>query len=101
MVSSKSKTEFPQDAAQGKRFAIVASRYHEDVTQELLDGAIKTLESLGAKASDIATFWVPGCFEIPLAAHAAAQHRQVDAVLCLGLVIKGETAHDQYIAREV
>jgi 6,7-dimethyl-8-ribityllumazine synthase len=101
MVASKQKLNLPKNAAEGKRFAIVASRYHEEITEELVKGAAKTLESLGAKESDISTVWVPGSFEIPLAAHAVAQHQKVDAVLCLGVIIKGETRHDQYIAQEV
>ncbi len=101
MVSSKSKTPLPKNAAQGKRFAIVASRYHPDIIETLVDGAMETLESLGAKEADVSTVWVPGSFEIPLAAHAVAQHQKVDAILCLGVIIKGETRHDQYIAQEV
>ena len=99
--ASRSKFDLPKNAAQGKRFAIVASRYHQEITQDLVDGATKTLESLGAKESDISTVWVPGSFEIPLAAHAVAQYQKVDAILCVGVIIKGETRHDQYIAQEV
>jgi len=101
MVSSKHKADLSKTSAQGKRFAIVASRYHEEIIQELQVGAVKTLESLGAKAADISTVWVPGSFEIPFAAHAVAQHQEVDAIVCLGVIIKGETHHDQYIASEV
>jgi 6,7-dimethyl-8-ribityllumazine synthase len=101
MFASKSKSDLSKTSAQGKRFAIVASRYHEEIIKELLSGAVTTLESLGAKASDISTVWVPGSFEIPLAAQAIAQHQKADAILCLGVIIKGETRHDRYIAREV
>jgi 6,7-dimethyl-8-ribityllumazine synthase len=101
MVASRSKTNLPKNAAQGKRFAIVASRYHEDIIEDLLSGATETLQSLGAKPGDIETVWVPGSFEIPFAAHVVAQHQKVDAILCLGVIIKGETRHDQYIAHEV
>ena len=100
MVSSKQKLDLPKDAAQGKRFALIVSRYHEEISTELLAGALATLEGLGAKASDLFTIWVPGSFEIPLAAHAVAQQQEADAILCLGVIIKGETPHDQYIARE-
>src|SRR5258708_29581110 len=62
---------------------------------------METLDSLGAKEADVSTVWVPGSFEIPFAAHAVAQHQEVDAILCLGVIIKGETRHDQYIASEV
>ena len=101
MVSSKYKSDLSKTSAQGKRFAVIASRYHEDIIKELLDGAVKTLESLGAKATDISTVWVPGSFEIPLAAQAVAQHQQLDAIICLGVIIKGETRHDRVIASEV
>jgi len=99
MVSAKSKSTLPKDAAKGKTFGVVVSRYHEELTQKLLDGAIDTLTGLGAAAGDIKTAWVPGSFEIPLAARAFAAE-EVDAVICLGILIKGETTHDEYIARE-
>jgi 6,7-dimethyl-8-ribityllumazine synthase len=101
MVSSRSKSVLSKDAASGKRFAIVVSRYHEELTQELLNGAQDTLKSLGAKDDDISLFWVPGAFEIPSAARALSQHREVDAIICLGVILKGETPHNEYIAREV
>src|SRR3989344_6495603 len=101
MAAPKHKSDLPKNAAQGKRFAIVASRYHDEVVEDLIDGAVETLESLGAMAADIHTIRVPGSFEIPLAAHAVAQHQKVDAILCIGVIIKGETRHDQYIAQEV
>ena len=101
MVASKQKSTLPKNAALGKRFSIVISRYHEEIVKELLSGAMETLESLGAKKEDISTVWVPGSFEIPLAAHAVAQNQKVDAIVCLGVIVKGETRHDQYIAQEV
>ena len=99
-ISMKQTLPLPKDAAQGKRFAIVASRYHEEITQELLAGALSALKSFGARPEDIYTVWVPGAFEIPLAARACTQHQSVDAVICLGVIIKGETSHNEYIARE-
>jgi 6,7-dimethyl-8-ribityllumazine synthase len=101
MAASKNKPALPKDAAAGKRFAIVASRYHEELTQELHSGALEALKALGAKEEDIDTFWVPGAFEIPAAARAVSQHRDVHAILCLGVILKGETPHNKYIAREV
>jgi 6,7-dimethyl-8-ribityllumazine synthase len=101
MASTKQKSNLPKNAAQGKRFAIVASRYNEDIAKTLWEGAQSALEALGAKADDIQTVWVPGSFEIPFAAHQVAQHTQVDAIVCLGVIIKGETRHDEYIAHEV
>jgi len=92
--------DLPKNAAEGKRFGIVVSRYHEELTTLLLEGAVETLEDLGARKTDIDIAWVPGAFEIPLAARALSTHSP-DAILCLGIVIKGETTHDEYIAREV
>jgi 6,7-dimethyl-8-ribityllumazine synthase len=100
MAASKTKSTIPKNAGEGKRFGIVVSKYHEDITQTLLDGATKTLQSHGAAEDQILTVWVPGSFEIPLAARAMTQ-LGLDAVVCLGLVVKGETRHDEYIAREV
>jgi len=100
MVSSSSSAPIlPAGSAAGRRFGIVASRYHEELTRQLQAGALATLKNLGASDEDIVSVWVPGSFEIPLAARAFA-HQQFDAVICLGVIIKGETTHDQYIARE-
>jgi len=95
------KLNLEKDAAKGKKFAIVVSRYHEEITRQLLEGAIESLKNYGAAAEDIRTYWVPGAFEIPAAARLVAQHQTVDAIICLGVIIKGETHHNQYIAAEV
>jgi 6,7-dimethyl-8-ribityllumazine synthase len=100
MATSKNKSSVSKTAGEGKRFGIVVSRYHQEITQALLDGAMKTLTSHGAAEDQVTTVWVPGSFEIPLAARAMTQ-QGLDAVICLGVVIKGETKHDEYIAREV
>jgi 6,7-dimethyl-8-ribityllumazine synthase len=100
VFTSKPKLEFAKDAAAGKRFALVVSRYHEEVTKELVAGATSRLQELGAKPGDILTLWVPGSFEIPLVARVIAQQQQADAIICLGVIVKGETTHDQIIARE-
>ena len=99
MVASKSKAMLAKDSAAGKKFGIVVARYHEELTEALLEGAVKTLEGLGAQKEQISTVWVPGSFEIPLAARAFAQ-QEMDAIICLGVIVKGETSHDEYIARE-
>ena len=96
-----SKLKISKNAAQGKRFAIIVSSYHESLTVKLQEGAEETLKSYGAKADDISTYWVPGAFEIPAAARQVVQHQTVDAILCLGIILKGETTHNKYIAREV
>ncbi len=101
MVTSKTKFTLPKDAAQNKRFAIVVSRYHEDLSQELLKGAQDSLRALGAKPENVSTHWVPGAFEIPAAARVVSQYMEVDAIICLGIILKGETSHNEYIAHEV
>jgi 6,7-dimethyl-8-ribityllumazine synthase len=101
MTVSQTKPTLPKDAAAGKRFAIIVSRYHEELTQKLLSGARHALQALGARDEDVSSFWVPGAFEIPAAARAVVQHREVDAVICLGVILKGETTHNAYIAHEV
>lgn len=100
MTSAKTSFKLAKNAAEGKRFGIVASRYHEELTTQLVEGAMEALEGLGARKSDITIAWVPGAFEIPLAARAMSA-QSPDAILCLGVVIKGETMHDEYIASEV
>ncbi len=81
------------------RIAIVASRFNEDIAQRLLNGCLEELSHLGLKKKEIAVFWVPGSFEIPLIALKLAGKKNVDAVICLGAVIRGETAHFDYVAQ--
>jgi 6,7-dimethyl-8-ribityllumazine synthase len=88
------------DTPQG-RFAIVISRYNESITSKLLAGAVKTLSEHGVADDRIDIAWVPGAFEIPLAADRLASSGKYVAVLCLGAVIRGETTHDQHINRAV
>ena len=101
MTATASKPVLPKDAAAGKRFAIVVSRYHEELTQELAKGAEGALKALGAKDEDLSFFWVPGAFEIPSAARAVSQLRDVSAIICLGVILKGETSHNEVLAHEV
>ena len=80
----------------GMRIAVVAARFNSHVTLRLLEGARRGLAAAGVADDDVDVHWVPGSFEIPLAAKAlAADH---DAVLCLGCVIRGETAHFEHVA---
>jgi 6,7-dimethyl-8-ribityllumazine synthase len=83
------------------RYAIVVSRYNESITGKLLDGAVDTLAAAGVTDDAIDVAWVPGAWEISLAAHRLAASGQYLAVLCLGAVIRGETTHDQHINRQV
>lgn len=85
------------DAA-GMRFAIVVARFNRDITEELLDGAARILRK--HEASEVTVVWVPGAFEAPLVAKRFAASGTVDAVICLGAVIRGETAHFDYVAGE-
>ena len=85
-------------SAAGLRFAIVVSRFNEEVTSGLLAGARQALEVASVGDDDIDVIHVPGAFEIPLAAKRAAETGRFDAVVCLGCLIKGETMHFEYIA---
>jgi len=84
--------------ASGLRFAIVVSRFNEGITTKLLDEAQRTLADRGAAEIDVA--WVPGAFEIPPVARRLAETGRYDAILCLGCVIKGDTAHFESVAGE-
>lgn len=84
--------------ASGLRFAIVVSRFNETITRSLLEGARDCLRRHGADERTLAVAWVPGAFEIPLAAQRLARSGQFDAVICLGAVIRGATAHFEHVA---
>ena len=84
--------------ARGRRFAIAVARFNELVTRKLLDGALAALRAHGVTAEDIDVAWVPGAFELPLAARRLAGSRSYDAVICLGAVIRGETTHYDHVA---
>lgn len=83
------------------RFAIVVSRFNEQVTTRLLDGAQETLAEQGVANHLVDVAWVPGAWEIPLVADKMASTGRYAAVLCLGAVIRGETTHDKQINRAV
>jgi 6,7-dimethyl-8-ribityllumazine synthase len=84
--------------ASGMRFAIVVGRFNRDVTEQLLEGAENALRKYDA--ADVTVAWVPGAYEIPLVAKRLAASGTVDAVICLGAVIRGETAHFEFVAGE-
>lgn len=86
--------------AKGFRFAIVASRWNDSLVSRLIGGALDALTELGAEETEIEVFRVPGSFEIPLCALKAAQSEKFDAVICLGVIIRGQTPHFEYIAAE-
>jgi 6,7-dimethyl-8-ribityllumazine synthase len=84
----------------GLRIALVVSRFNEPITVRLLEGARQALRDHGVADDDVTVAWVPGSFEIPLAAKRLAESHQFDAVVSLGAVIKGETAHFEHVAEQ-
>ena len=86
--------------AQGLRFGIVASRFNELITRQLLSGALDALHRNGAGDEAAEVAWVPGGFELPLAAQKMAESGKYDAIICLGAIIRGATPHFDYVASE-
>ena len=95
-VSGKSKINIKH-----KRFAIVVAQWNDDITEPLFDGAHHALIELGAKKENIIRKNVPGSFELPLAAQQMAEKKNIDAVICIGVVIQGDTPHFDYICQAV
>ena len=91
-------SQAPLPQAAGFRFAVVVSRFNERITSSLREGARAALREAGAGDSDVDELLVPGAFELPQAARAAAETGRYDAVICLGCVIRGETPHFEYIS---
>jgi 6,7-dimethyl-8-ribityllumazine synthase len=87
--------------AAGLRFALVVSRFNSFITDRLLAGAVDALEASGAETEDITAVHVPGSFEIPLAAKKLAEGGRYDAIVAIGCILRGETAHFDYVASEV
>ena len=87
--------------AKGMRFSIVVSRFNDFINAKLLDGALDALTRHGADDDNISIVRVPGAFEIPLVAQKLANSGNVDAIICLGAVIRGATPHFEYISAEV
>ncbi len=84
----------------GLRLALIVSRFNEPVTNRLLQGARRALAEHGVRDDDVDLVWVPGAFEIPFAALRLAESQRYDALVCLGAVIRGQTAHFDFIAAE-
>jgi 6,7-dimethyl-8-ribityllumazine synthase len=91
----------PVANAAGFRFALVVSRFNSFITERLLAGALDALKAAGAPGKNIEVVRVPGSFEIPLAAKKLAAGARADAVIAIGCILRGETAHFDYIASEV
>lgn len=85
----------------GLKFGLAVSRFNEFITKKLVEGAQDALLRHGVSGDDIDIAWVPGSFELPLAAQKLAQTKRYDAIICLGAVIRGGTPHFDYIAAEV
>ena len=85
----------------GLKVGIIVSRFNEFITSKLLGGALDALDRHGVNDQDIDVAWVPGSFEIPIAAQRMASSGKYDAVVCLGAVIRGATPHFDYVAAEV
>jgi 6,7-dimethyl-8-ribityllumazine synthase len=87
--------------AEGCKFAIIVARFNEFFSEKLLEGALDCLKRHGASEGDIDIIRVPGSFEIPYAASRLAKTKKYDSILCLGVVIRGQTPHYEYINSEV
>jgi 6,7-dimethyl-8-ribityllumazine synthase len=95
------KTFEGQLIARDFKFGLVVSRFNEMLSQKLLSGALDALKRHEASDENIEVSWVPGAFEIPFAAKKMADSKKYDAVICLGVIIRGSTPHFEYIASEV
>jgi 6,7-dimethyl-8-ribityllumazine synthase len=87
--------------AEGKKFALVVSRFNDFITEKLLSGALDALVRSGAADKDLEVVKVPGAFEIPLVAKKMAKTKRFDAIICLGAVIRGSTPHFDLVSAEV
>lgn len=85
---------------QGRKIAIVVSRFNDFITERLLEGCLRELEKNGLKKSEVVVAWVPGSLEIPVMAQQLAKKRTIQAVICLGAVIRGETIHFDLVAQQ-
>ncbi len=88
-------------APEGMRVGIVASRFNEIIVNKLLGGAVDGVVRHGVEEERITAAWVPGAFEIPVAAQRMAKSGKYDAVICVGAVIRGDTSHYDYVCNEV
>lgn len=86
--------------AQGKKFAVLVSRFNSFLTERMLEGAVDTIRRHGGDTDAMPVYRVPGCFEIPVLAKKLAAAGSFDAIICLGCLIRGETPHFDYISAE-
>ena len=85
----------------GLRIGVVVARFNEPITSRLLEGVRKGLLEHGVRPEDVTLLWVPGSFEVPLAAQRLAQQGTFDAIVCLGAIVHHETDHDRYLAQAI
>ena len=100
-MRSQHQPAAPLPDASPFRFAVIVSRFNETVTNSLRDAAVAALKEAGASETNVHVFSVPGAYEIPQAARVAAENGRFDAIVCLGCLIRGETAHFEYISSAV
>lgn len=98
MKTHQEPRTFPDCA--GKRFALVTAQFYEDLASDLADGARRALAACGVTPEDIHEYDVPGCFELPLACRNLIERSHYDAVVALGVVVRGETPHFDFVAGE-
>src|SRR5438552_3064621 len=99
-MSTQAPAFEPRDVPPDARVAIIAARFNATIVDELLTGCLKRLESLGVAGDRCQIYRVPGAFELPVAAKAAAGTKRFSAVICLGAVIRGDTPHFDFVAGE-
>ena len=87
-------------SGQGRRYAVLVSRFNEQITSKLADGAMDALVRHGARSDDVDLVWVPGAWELPFAARRLLASERYDAIVALGAVIRGDTPHFDYVAGE-
>lgn len=87
-------------SGKGRRFAVIASRFNEEITERLLSGALDALHKHGVQKDAIAVVWVPGAWELPAAARRLLSADRYDALVAVGAVVRGHTSHFEYIASE-
>lgn len=98
---TSSASSLPLNSGAGRRIGICAARWHRDLVDELRNGAVDTLLSYGVAPSDILEIECPGSYELPVAAARLIRQFSVDAVIALGVVVRGETAHFEYVSSPV
>ena len=87
-------------AGQDRRFAVIASRFNQTIVERLVDGALDALVRHGVRADDVDVVWVPGAWELPIAARRLLASERYDALVAVGAVIRGDTPHFDYVAGE-